>query len=259
MCGCGETITYEEFLLLDVPVPTFSINFKIFRLNKNNRFETIILDYHENKDLKCVYIKNQVRKMCGFTVDVLKMEIAKHKVKVIDDEDSIFEVGLLSNIFTFDKYVEVILYERPSNQGMTYYLVPCLEFIKKNKILKQNKLKPEIIVNYPIQIFVDKDNANKSLYIKEALNKRLSNYERINETKITNKNLIYKKESFNVDELATVDLLLKKLKYKIPLLYFQSKDIKFSVNISQHSIQNITIKHRLNKIYNTKSFAKCEK
>jgi hypothetical protein len=132
-CNCGEKVNYEEFLLLDVPVPTYSINFKLFRLNNTNQFETIILDYHENKDLKCVYIKNQVLQMCGFTVDVLKMDIAKHKVKVIDDEDSIFDVGLLSNIFTFDKYVEVILYERPSNQGIAYYLVPCFDFIKKNK------------------------------------------------------------------------------------------------------------------------------
>ena len=258
-CNCGEKVNYEEFLLLNVPVPTYSINFKLFRLNNTNQFETIILDYHENKDLRCVYIKNQVRQMCGFTVDVLKMDIAKHKVKVIDDEDSIFDVGLLSNIFTFDKYVEVILYERPSDQGMPYYLVPCFDFIKKNKFIKQNEVRPEIIVNYPIQIFINKDNVNKSTYIKEALNKGLNNYEIINETKISDKNFIYEKELFNFNEVAAIDSFLKKLKYKTALLYFQSKDIKFSVNISQHSIQNLTIKHCLNRIYNTKSFDKCDK
>ena len=34
-CDCGEVTKYEEFLLLDVPIPQNSKNYKLFRMNRN--------------------------------------------------------------------------------------------------------------------------------------------------------------------------------------------------------------------------------
>ena len=189
-CTCERALKFEEFMLLDVPIPGFPIKFQLFYEGKLEAEEATI-NYYQLSDLTGQYVRTKINETLKINVDILCIDHSKSEVTLINDKDRLFYV----NMFVFNKEeknknLEIVLYEKKDPKKKTFYIVPCQycnDFNWKFSTLHQT------IMNYPIQISLDNNNTDKTKFtevFKEYKNVNSQIYGVKNTYNINNTNFI---------------------------------------------------------------------
>ena len=148
-----ENVIYESFIFLDLPIPSLSIEMVLFK-NENANQQNVSVYYHQRQDLTANYIKLHIKKQENINVDVLVINYKKSEVKILEDNNYLFDLGLFSDLFNRNKYIEIVLYQKNNETDKPYYLIPCSKFKDKKPYKYEN------ISTYPIQVCINNSNAS---------------------------------------------------------------------------------------------------
>ena len=167
-CPCGKVPKFEEFMLLDVPVPGYPITFKLFSEGKTEP-KTATINYYQLSDLTGKYVKNKIMETLKIKVDILYIDIANSEVKLINDKEHLFYVHyLVPNKEEKNKNIEIVLYEKKDPNIKTVYIVPCRSCYLSKGLFKSS-IVHKTILDYPVPISLDNNNTDKNKFM-EAFN-----------------------------------------------------------------------------------------
>ena len=168
-CPCGNAPKFEEFMLLDVPVPGYPIEFKLFSEGETEP-KLVTITYYQLSDLTGKYVKNKIMEKLKIEVDILYIDIANSEVKLINDKEHLFYVNIfVPNKEEKNKNIEIVLYEKKDPNKQTFYIVPC-QSCRQSKGIFKSSIVHQTIIDYPVQISLDNNNPDKNKFT-EAFNK----------------------------------------------------------------------------------------
>ena len=171
-CTCGKApkFKFEEFMLLDVPVPAYPIKFKLFSEGETEP-KTVTISYYQLSDLTGRYVKNKIIETLKIKVDILFIDFANSQVKLINDKDYLFYVNIfVPNKEEKNKNIEIVLYEKKDPNKKTVYIVPCKSCHQSKRLFWTSSIVHETINGYPVPIYLDNNNTDQNKFT-EAFNK----------------------------------------------------------------------------------------
>jgi hypothetical protein len=116
----NKSIFYEEYLLLDIPIPKKGTTFKLFSIGDYTNYKEVYIEYaNSNNEMTVKHIKDRVRSKYEIHVDVV--QLTQNEITVLTNDDDSFEIN---------KDYEFVLYEIKNKDIRRCYIVKCK---KRNK------------------------------------------------------------------------------------------------------------------------------
>jgi ubiquitin C-terminal hydrolase len=222
---------YEEYLLLDIPIPKKGVTFKLFSIGDYTKYKEVYIEYANSDDKMTVkHVKDCVHNKYAIHVDVV--QLTQNEITVLTNDD---------DSFVINKDYEFVLYEIKNKDIRRCYIVKCK---KRNKskswfacCCKREENYIESFIEYPTLEFennesIQKINFNPNIndyYIK--VNSSQDEYQ-----KIKNKNDVFHETENKINILYLFENKNKRLNIE------QNDNTKLTLDICFDLFKNSTTK-----------------
>ena len=118
----NKNIFYEEYLLLDIPIPKKGATFKLFTVGDYTNYKEVYIEYPpSDNEMTVKHVKECVRNKYDIHVDIV--QLTQNEITVLTKDDEILEIN---------KYNEFVLYEIKNKDIRRCYIVKCKKRNKSN-------------------------------------------------------------------------------------------------------------------------------